>query len=407
MLDDKIEELDLFQAALELEFPWYVRNRMFHHDQERLDIYIGLHPSRTFTCSVCQTPHQPFYDIDTQEQVWRHLDFWKYKTFLHAPHPRVQCSVCQSVKRAHIPWTRYNCSFTLEFEHWVLQLVKEMPVKPASRLVREHDTRLWRIVHHYVDRALEKQDLSSVRRIAVDETSAKRGHNYVTVVLDSEPHRLVFATTGKDRQTMIDFSAHLSTHQGKPEQIEEYCSDMSAAFISGMAEAFPKAKQTIDKFHIMKLLGDAVDETRRKEQRQAPELKKTRYLWLRNERDLSKEQQERLANLSDSHLKTAKAYQLKLAFQEFWKSSHRIAPLYLQIWYAWAIRSRIPDVVKAAKTIRKHAVGILRWFETKTTNGLIEAQSGLIQAAKRKARGYRTTRNLIAMIYLIGAKFDL
>ena len=163
---------------------------------------------------------------------------------------------------------------------------------------------------------------------------------------------------------------------------------MSVAFISGMAEAFPKAKQTVDKFHIMKLLGDAVDETRRKEQRQAPELKKTRYLWLRNERDLSKEQQERLANLSDSHLKTAKAYQLKLAFQEFWKSSHRIAPLYLQIWYAWAIRSQIPDMVKAAKTIRKHAVGILRWFETKTTNGLIEAINGLIQAAKRKARGY-------------------
>jgi len=133
----------------------------------------------------------------------------------------------------------------------------------------------------------------------------------------------------------------------------------------------------------------------------------TQYLWLRNERDLSKEQQERLANLSDSHLKTAKAYQLKLAFQEFWKSSHRIAPLYLQIWYAWAIRSRIPDMVKAAKTIRKHAVGILRWFETKTTNGLIEAINGLIQAAKRKARGYRTTKNLIAMIYLIGAKFDL
>ena len=177
--------------------------------------------------------------------------------------------------------------------------------------------------------------------------------------------------------------------------------------MSGMTKAFPHAKQTIDKFHVMKLLGDEVDETRRKEQREAPELKKTRYLWLRNERDLTKEQQERLANLSDSHLKTAKAYQLKIAFQAFWGSSLRIAPLHLQIWYEWAMRSRIPDMVKAAKTIRKHAAGILRWFETKMTNGLTEAINGLIQAAKRKARGYRTTRNLIAIIYLIGGKFDL
>ncbi len=74
-------------------------------------------------------------------------------------------------------------------------------------------------------------------------------------MLDSEPHRLVFATTGKDRQTIIDFSAHLSIHQGKPEWIEEYCSDMAAAFINGMAEAFPKAKHTVDKFHVMKLHG--------------------------------------------------------------------------------------------------------------------------------------------------------
>ena len=262
-------------------------------------------------------------------------------------------------------------------------------------------------VHHYVDKALEKQDLSQVRHIAVDETSAQRGHHYVTVVLDSDTHHVVFATEGKDQQTMVDFADHLSTHQGKPEQIEAYCSDMSAAFMSGMTKAFPHAKQTIDKFHVMKLLGDAVDETRRKEQREDPELKKTRYLWLRNERDLTKEQQERLANRSDSHLKTAKAYPLKIAFQDFWKSSARIAPFHLQIWYSWAIRSQIPDMVKAAKTFRKHAVGILRWFETKTTNGLAEAINGLIQAAKRKARGYRTTRNLIAMIYLIGGKLAL
>jgi transposase len=200
---------------------------------------------------------------------------------------------------------------------------------------------------------------------------------------------------------------HLSEHQGTWAQIKEYCSDMSGAFLAGMQDNFPDAQQTIDKFHVMKLLGDAVDETRRKEQQRAPELKKTRYLWLRNERDLTTDQKSRLATLSTSFLKTAKAYQLKVAFQEFWNSSVRVAPLHMQIWYGWAMRSKVPDMMKAAQTIRKHAMGILHWFESRMTNGLIEAINGLIQAAKRRARGYRTTRNLITMIYLIGAALPL
>ncbi|MCY0887870.1 MAG: ISL3 family transposase [Alicyclobacillaceae bacterium] len=407
MPDSWVEEYSVFQAALELEFPWYVRNYKFDHENGRLDIWLGFRGPMPLTCSVCQTPEQPYYDIDKEDQVWRHLDFWKYKTFLHAPHPRVSCSCCEKVKYAHLPWTRYHCSFTLEFERWVLQLVKEMPVKPASRLVREHDTRLWRIVHFYVDQALKKQDLSDVHRIAVDETSSRRGHQYVTVVVDSDTRKVVFATEGKDRQTIQEFSEHLSNHHGTPDQIREYCSDMSAAFLAGMKDQFPSAQQTIDKFHVMKLLGDAVDETRRKEQRSVPELKKTRYLWLRHERDLTVEQKDRLASLSTTFLKTAKAYQLKVAFQEFWSSSVRVAPLHMKIWYGWAMRSKVPDMMKAAETIRKHAVGILHWFESRMTNGLSEAVNGLIQAAKRRARGYRTTRNLIAMIYMIGANLQL
>lgn len=316
----------MFQEALGLPYPWFVQRREFNAIAGHFDIYLDLHERPTFPCSVCMTEAQPYYDMGKKDQIWRHLDFWEYKTFLHAPHPRVRCGTCGTVKFAYLPWTRFNCSFTFKFESWVLQWVKEMPVRPASRIIREHDTRLWRIIHHYVDKALEKQDLSDVRRIAIDETSAKRGHHYVPLVIDSASRKVVFATEGKDKDTVSNFAAHLSTHQGQPEQITEYCSDMSAAFLSGMNVAFPKAKQTIDKFHVMKLLGDAVDETRRKEQHHAPELKKTRYLWLRNERDLTKDPQEKLSTLSSSFLKTARAYQLKVAFQELWKSSKRVAP---------------------------------------------------------------------------------
>jgi len=173
-----------------------------------------------------------------------------------------------------------------------------------------------------------------------------------------------------------------------------------------MIETFPHAHQTIDKFHVMKLLGDAVDETRRDEQKEMPQLKKSRYLWLRNERDLSQQQKNRLATLALSTHKTARAYQLRLAFQEFWQSSRRAAELHLSIWCYWAAHSQLPAVVKASKTIKEQRDGILRWFETRTTNGVSEAINGLIQAAKRRARGYRTTRSLIAMIYTIGAWYN-
>jgi len=186
MLDDKIEELTMFEEALEIERPWRIDHHSFNHERGQLDIWISLVDKRPLTCSVCNTPGQPFYDIDQDEQVWRHLDFWEYKTFLHAPHPRVACRECGKVKYALVPWSRHNSSFTLKFDKWVLALHAQMPMVPASRLIREHDTRLWRIVHYYVDKAIEQQDLSQVRHIAVDETSSRRGHQYVTVVVDRD-----------------------------------------------------------------------------------------------------------------------------------------------------------------------------------------------------------------------------
>lgn len=406
-MEDRESELSMYQEALHIEYPWYIIDKQFNGKAQRLDVFLGFHKGGTLTCSACNTPNQPFYDIDNDDQSWRHLDFFEYKAFIHAPHPRVNCTVCEKVKYALVPWSRYNCSFTLKFEEFALSLVKEMPVNAAARIVREHDTRLWRIVHFYVDKALSNQDLSTVTRIAVDETSSRRGHNYVTIVLDSAERKVIFATEGKSSDTIRAFKEHLEQHQGHSEKIEEYCSDMSQAFISGMARDFPNASLTVDKFHVMKLINDAVDEVRREEQREQPELKKSRYLWLRNPRDLNQEQQGQLTTLSQMNLKTGRAYRLKLAFQDLWTTSALFADLHLSQWYQWALRSRIPQIIQVTETIRKYEKAILHWFQTKMTNGLIEALNGIFQAAKRKARGFRTVRNLIAMIYLIGGKLNV
>ncbi|OIJ17618.1 hypothetical protein BKP37_03790 [Anaerobacillus alkalilacustris] len=134
-------------------------------------------------------------------------------------------------------------------------------------------------------------------------------------------------------------------------------------------------------------------------------LKKTRYLWLKNSQNLSQYQQEKLMKLKDSHLNTAKAYRLRLALQGLWSTSQLFSGWYFDDWYNWAIRSRLEPMVEVARSLKKHEKGILRWFTSRMTNGLLEGINSLVQASKRKARGYRSIENFIAMIYATANKF--
>lgn len=199
-------------------------------------------------------------------------------------------------------------------------LAKEMPVKAVAHIIKEHDTRLWRILDHYVHEAREEADFSSVSQVGVDETSSKRGHNYVSLFVDLEVPKVVFATEGKDASTLTRFKEDLSAHGGDAKAIQEICCDMSPAFISGVEQNFPQAELTFDKFHVLKVINKAVDEVRRQEQQDCTELKNTRYMWLKNPKNLTIKQTATLENLQVKklNLKTMRAYHIRLNFQELW-----------------------------------------------------------------------------------------
>src|SRR5947209_2798993 len=163
----------------------------------------------------------------------------------------------------------------------------------------------------YVDEGRARTDASEVTRVAIDETAARRGHDYITLFVDLDQARVLFATEGKEAATVAAFAADLAAHGGAPAAIAEVCIDMSPAFIKGVAESLPAAAVTFDKFHAVKIVNDAVDEVRREEQKSRPELKKTRYAWLRNETNLSTGQRETIDSLAHSNLKTAHAYQIR------------------------------------------------------------------------------------------------
>ncbi len=150
-----------------------------------------------------------------------------------------------------------------------MTLAKQMPVNAIARLVGEHDTRLWRILKHYVDEARKHLDMSEAHRAGVDETSRKKHHQYVSVVMDLDQSSVLYATEGKGAEVIESFAQDLEAHGGDRSNIEEVCCDMSPAFISGVKQYLPEAQLTFDKFHVLKVINEAVDKARARGYRSA------------------------------------------------------------------------------------------------------------------------------------------
>ena len=375
-------------------------------EERRLDITLNFPKGSQFACPECG---ELCGVHDTDQRTWRHLNFFEHQTYLHARQPRVKCKNHEknNVKTVEVPWARSGAGFTLLFEAWVMVLAKNgMTSNAIGRQVGEYDTLIWRILTHYVDEARKEMDLSKVTQVGMDETSRAKGHKYVTTFMDLDERRIIFAVKGKDAETVKAFKQDLKEHGGKAEQIEEFCLDMSSAFQCGITESFPDARMTFDQFHLMKLMNEAVDQVRREEQKERPELKGSRYVWLKNEWNHTKRQAELFQTLRQLDLKTSKAHHLKSVFQDIFVCDPEDGEALLKHWHFWATHSRIQPIIEFARTIKNHWDGVIRWFQTKISNGLLEGMNSLIQAAKARSRGFRNVKNFITMIYLIGAKLE-
>src|SRR5664279_1067909 len=280
------------------------------------------------------------------------------------------------------------------------------PTWPESEIAREHDTRVWRVIENHVARERAKLDFAEVREVGLDETSAAKGQDYITIFMDLLLRRVLFAIEGRDGSTVKAFAADLVAHGGDPELITRTSSDMSNAIIAGVGDNLPNAEMTFDRFHIMKLLSEAVDDVRRVEQRDNTLLKKTRYIWLKNEPNLTAKQKETRAWLTrpSMRLATARALRWREDFQAFYDQPQQAAEAYLRHWCYGAKRSRLEPLKHFVKSVEEHWDGIISWHASRISNGLLEGTNSLIQAAKARARGYRSKRKMIAITYLIAGK---
>ena len=390
---------EIFTIALGLEEPWSIKEIKFDDLNSRLDIYLGFTRGHRFPIDddSLSTAH------DTVGRSWQHLNFFQHTCYLHARVPRVK-QLDGSVKTQSVPWARPNSGFTLLFEAFSLLLIEnEMPVNKAAEIVRVNPHRLWTVFNYWISKAHREDIVEQPQQIGFDETSTRKGHNYLTTMVDLQERRVLFATEGKGADCIERSVEYLKQKQVETKDIKQVCIDMSPAFISGCMKHLPDAAVTFDKFHVVKEVNKAMDELRKLERKGNELLKGHKYTLLKNK--LSPRLQHERDILLEYYPLLGEGYRLKQLFAEFWELRDReAAESYLAYWCDIADESGIQPFRKAANTIRAHWSGIINYIESRINNGILEGLNSKIQLAKKRARGYRNTKNFINMIYFTCGK---
>ena len=282
----------------------------------------------------------------------------------------------------------------------------EMPVSSVAKQTKVTAPRIWRVFHHWVSKARARIDLSGVRRIGIDETSSRKGHNYITNFVDLDTRELIYSTGGKGEATIESFVKELESRGGDRKNIEIVSMDMSPSFISGYFEFFGHADLVFDKFHIFKMLNEALDNTRKAEQTDKKLLKGHRFTLLHKRSNLSDKKIMELETLLLTYPTLGEAYKYKEGFLDaftFEKSDDAIE--YLNKWCDAVRQTNLTFMKKFVNTLKAHCEGIITNFTCPgVNNGILEGINQKIQLAKRRARGFALISNFIDMAYFVSGK---
>ena len=292
-----------------------------------------------------------------------------------------------------VPWAEAGSGFTALFEALVIDWLKEATVAAVSRRLKVSWNAIDGIMQRAVTRGLARRKRTPSHHIGVDETSFRKGHDYVTVVSDGS--RVLYVADERRQASLAGYYASLS--EAERAAIESVSMDMWPNFINATRAALPDADSKIafDKFHVATYLGDAVDKVRRAEHKVLRaqgrnDLVRSRFLWLRNPLNMSADQWRDFAPLRESALKTARAWAIKESAMGLWNYLSRAwAEKVWKRWLAWAVRSRLEPVKKVAQTIKAHLWGILNAIVLDANNGGAESINGRIKLVKVRSRGFR------------------
>jgi transposase len=336
------------------------------------------------------------------------------QVWLEAEAPRVSCPE-HGPTVAAVPWARHGAGHTRAFDDTVAWLAVQCSKSAVCELMRI----AWRTVGAIVDRVwvdIERQHdrFAGLRRIGIDEISYKRGHRYLTVVVDHDSGRLVWAAAGRDKATLRRFFDALGADRSA--QISHVSADAADWIAEVVAERCPNAVRCADPFHVVKWATEALDEERRRawntargalERRragrargQAKKFKHARYALWKNPEDLTDNQRDKLEWIAKTDPRLYRAYLLKEGLRYVFKVKDEAGKQALDRWISWARRSRIPAFVQLQRRIVKHRTAIDAALEHRLSQGLIESTNTKIRLLTRLAFGFRSPEALIALAML-------
>jgi transposase len=397
-----MQDTELYRHVLGLEKPWKVDRVELDIRGERVDVWAVHEEGLRWVCPECRT-ELAIYD-HAPERIWRHLDTCQFKTFLHARVPRVECPT-HGVKQVSIPWAEAKSRFTALFERLAIDMLQVSDVEGAGKILRVSWDEAWGIMERAVARGKKRKKRRVVRKMGVDEKSAARGHNYLTIVSDLERGTVEYLGDHRDEGSLDGYLGKLSPK--RREKIESIAVDMWDPYLASIRKNVPDAEEKVvfDRYHLMTHMGKAVDEVRKAEHRELVQndderLKGTKYLWLYSKENVPKEKTGWLRGLRRMNLRTARAWAIKENFRELWRFFRRSwAEKHFKAWFFWATHSKLAPVITAAWTFKRHLAQILNYVQHRITNAVSEGLNSKIQTIKKKAYGFRNRENLKTSIF--------
>jgi len=369
-------------------------------------VVIDVKPrARRLRCGGCERRCGRRHGAEGKLRSWRHLGIFGITVKLRAEVYRVVCKHC-GVRTTSVPWGRPGSVFTRQFEDEVAWFLQHTDQTSTATYFGISWVTAGKIAQRVVAEKLDGSLLEDLHFIGVDEISYGRPKKFLTVIVDHERGRVVWAAEGKSSETLGQFFQRIG--QERSAQIEVVTMDMSGAFIKGVKEHAINAEIVFDRFHVVRLLLDAVDEVRREQQRALEDttagktLKKSRFSLLKNPWNLTRKEKQKLAAIQSNNRPLYRAYLLKESFQQIYDTrTVGDADERFTEWYGWARRSRLPSFITLAETLRTYWPGIRRFIELRITNGPVEGYNSKIRMISHRAFGFHSADALIAMIMLL------
>ena len=328
------------------------------------------------------------YDT-TPEREWQHLSWFDYSCYLVCKLPRYIDSDGKP-KVIELNFAPKNKGYTYLFSQKIIEVLQKVRVqKTVADLLQTTAHIVRSVMEQAVENALEERgEVSDFENISLDEKAYAKGHEYATILIDSDKEYIIEMNEGRKEKSVKALFFSLNTKEHQP-QIKRVNIDMWKPYMNAMKDIAPQAVQVHDKFHLFKKLSEAIDKTRKQEVKETPLLLNQKYTVLKNAENRTEKQQEDFDKINEANLKTAQAWRIRENFKDIFQinDSTTITIIYDK-WIQNALESNLKYIQQVVETFQRHRTGIINAFETKSTSGKHENMNGRIQSVIAKARGF-------------------